>query len=256
MEYRRWEDYFWPDTDVLRNKLNVRDAIVLSYVETQVSHVRIFEHMLNDEPVDTFDYAYMRRVHRDLFRDIYDWAGQPRVAPETAMTKRGPDVVNHEVGDPDAPTVAYRYYPGPKVAEAADNLYGRLADEHYLTGLNRRQFVDRLSRYWGAADQIHSFREGNTRSQFVFFSDLARNAGYSLDVQGLYDERRSEFVAARFHGHASGHYGWLAELLTDTVSPRGSLELTAREYRWAASLMERVEHSQRDLDPPDTGLEL
>ena len=41
-----------------------------------------------------------------------------------------------------------------------------------------------------------------------------------------------------------------------TTMPRRSLELTAREYRWAASLMERVEHSQRDLDPPDTGLEL
>ena len=246
MEYRRWEDYFWPGTDVLRNKLNVRDAIVLSYVETQVSHVRIFEHVLNDEPVDTFDYAYMRRVHRQLFGDIYDWAGQPRVVPETAMTKRGPDVVNHEVGDPDAPTVAYRYYPGPKVAEAADNLYSRLAAEDYLTGLGQRQFVDRLSRYWGAVDQIHSFREGNTRSQFVFFFDLARNAGYSLDLQALYDERRSEFVAARFHGHASGHYGRLTELLTDTVTPRRSLELTGREYRWAASLMEQVERTQRD----------
>lgn len=256
MEYRRWEDYFWPGTEVLRNKVNVRDPVVLSYVETQVSHVRIFEHMLNDEPAETFDYSYMRQVHRQLFGDIYDWAGEPRVVPQTAMTKRGPDVVNHEVGDPDAPTVAYRYYPGPKVAAAADNLYNRLTDEDYLTGLGQRQFVDRLSRYWGATDQIHSFREGNTRSQFVFFFDLTRNAGYSLDLQALYDDRRTEFVAARFHGHASGHYGQLAELLTDTVTPRRSLELTSREHRWAAGLMEQVERSQRDLDPPDSGLEL
>jgi cell filamentation protein len=78
---------------------------------------------------------------------------------------------------------------------------------------------------------IHSFREGNTGAQFVFFSDLARNSGYSLDLQALDDERGSEFVAARFHGHGSGHYGRLTELLTDTVSPRGSLELTAREHR-------------------------
>lgn len=256
MEYRRWEDYFWPGTDVLRNKVNVRDPLVLNYVETQVSHVRIFEHMLNDEPTDRFDYAYMRQVHHQLFGDIYEWAGQPRVSPETAMTKRGPDVVNHDVGDPAAPTVAYRYYPGPKVAEAADTLYGRLADENYLTGLNQRQFVDRLSRYWGSVDQIHSFREGNTRSQFVFFFDLARNAGYSLDLQALYDDRRSEFVAARFHGHASGHYRRLADLLSDTVTPRRSLELTGRENRWATRLMEQVERTQRAVHPPDTGLEL
>jgi hypothetical protein len=43
----------------------------------------------------------MREIHRDLFRDIYDGVGQPRVVPERAMTKRGPDVVNHEVGDPN-----------------------------------------------------------------------------------------------------------------------------------------------------------
>ena len=117
MEYRRWEDYFLPGTDVLRNKLNVRDAIVLSYVETQVSHVRIFEHVLGDEPVDTFDYAYMRRVHRQLFGDIYDWAGQPRVVPETAMTKRGPDVVNHEVATqtpPRWPTATTRDRSSPR----------------------------------------------------------------------------------------------------------------------------------------------
>lgn len=71
MEYRRWDDYFLPGTDVLRNKVNVRDAVVLSYVETQVSHVRIFEHLLNHEPADTFDYAYMRRVHGHLFGDMY-----------------------------------------------------------------------------------------------------------------------------------------------------------------------------------------
>jgi cell filamentation protein len=63
-------------------------------------------------------------------------------------------------------------------------------------------------------------------------------------------------VAARFHGHASGHYGRLAELLTDTVTPRRSLELTAREHRWATSLMEQVERTQNASDPPDHGLEL
>ena len=220
MEYRRWEDYFLPGTDVLRNKLNVRDAIVLGYVETQVSHVRIFEHVLNDEPVNTFDYAYMRRVHRQLFGDIYDWAGQPRVVPGDGDDQTRPRRGQPRGGRSRRPHGGLPLLPGTE---------GRRGRRQPLQPPGRRGLSDgpwsapvrrRLSRYWGVVDQIHSFREGNTRSEFVFFFDLARNAGYSLDLQALYDERRSEFVAARFHGHASGHYGRLTELLTDTVTPR------------------------------------
>ena len=116
-------------------------------METQVSHICIFERVMTGPPSGDFDYARMRDIHRQLFDQIYDWAGEPRVVPENPMTKRGPDVVNHQVGDPNAPTVAYRYYPGPKVAAAAETLYARLADEQWLTGLDQDRFVSRLSRY-------------------------------------------------------------------------------------------------------------
>ena len=86
MEYRRWEDYFWPGTNVLRNKLNIDNAIVLGFVETQVSHIRIFERVMTGPPSGDFDYARMRDIHRQLFGEIYDWAGEPRVVPENPMT--------------------------------------------------------------------------------------------------------------------------------------------------------------------------
>ena len=220
-----------------------------------MSHVRIFEHVLNDEPVDTFDYAYMRRVHRQLFGDIYDWAGQPRVVPETAMTKRGPDVVNHEVGDPDAPTVAYRYYPGPKVAEAADNLYSRLAAEDYLTGLGqrrRRSPVAVLGR--GRSDpQL-------PRGQHPFAVRVLLRPGPQRRLQpGSAGPLRR--TAQRVRGRTLPRPRQRALRPADraahrTVTPRRSLELTGREYRWAASLMEQVERTQRAVDPPDSGLEL
>jgi cell filamentation protein len=257
VEYRRWEDYFWPGTNVLRNKLNIDNSLLLSFVETQVSYSRIYERVIAGA-TGSFDYDHMRQVHRALFSDVYDWAGEPRTVPDNPMTKRGPDVVNHEVADPNAPTVVYRYYPGPQVAAAAETLYARLADEQWLSGLERERFVSRLSRYWGAANAIHSFREGNTRSQLVFFHELARNAGYDVGLSMLHDERRQEFVAARFHGQAVGHYRRLESLLAESVEPRESLELTQRERRWAESLMERVEQAQEFLNrpPPGGGLEL
>lgn len=52
---------------------------------------------------------------------------------------------------------------------------------------------------------IHSFREGNTRTQFVFFSELARHAGYELDITQFAENRplREEFVHARFYNQST-----------------------------------------------------
>jgi cell filamentation protein len=118
------------------------------------------------------------------------------------MTKQGRDVVNLLINDRTAPTVTYRYRPGPQVRDSAEYVFGRLQAEDALGGLPPEDFVPRLVTYWGAIDSIHPFREGNTRTETVFFHSLCRNAGYDLGAERLYD-RRAEFIAARFHGHAT-----------------------------------------------------
>lgn len=65
------------------------------------------------------------------------------------MTKDGPDVLNYPPGDPTAPTVAYGYYPGPQITDAAEQQYALLAQEHHLVGLLPDRFVERLADHWG-----------------------------------------------------------------------------------------------------------
>jgi len=67
----------------------------------------------------------MKAIHRHVFQDVYEWAGQERVGPLGKMTKDGPDVVNFAPGDPVAPTVAYGYYPSSGIADAAADQYRR-----------------------------------------------------------------------------------------------------------------------------------
>ena len=57
----------------------------------------------------------MKAIHHHIFQDVYEWAGQERVAPlGTFMVKSGPDVVHYQLGDPAAPQMSYQYYPaGP-----------------------------------------------------------------------------------------------------------------------------------------------
>ena len=217
-KFRDWDDYFIPGTTVLRNKFNETNPVHLSTKEEFAAQARLIQLVM--KPVQaTFDYDHMKAIHRHVFQDVYEWAGEERVGPLGKMTKDGPDVVNFAPGDPAAPTVAYGYYPSPAIADAANDQYRRLAAENHLGGLPKQQFVERLAEYWGEINTIHSFREGNTRTQFAFFSQLAHNAGFSLNPKAfaIGSPLRDEFVAARFYNQATTKTDRLAAVLAKAV---------------------------------------
>lgn len=220
--FRSWDDYFIPGTDVLRNKWNETDVARLRAKEEFAAQARLVE-LAADPVVGEFDYAHMKEIHRRIFQDTYEWAGEERVGPLTSMTKSGPDVVNFAPGDPNAPQVAYGYYPGPAVRKAAELQYRRLAKEGQLVGMKRDPFVERLAEHWGELNTVHSFREGNTRSQFVFFHQLSENAGYRLDSAQFQAGAplRDEFVAARFYNQATTRTDRLATVLGKAIEPIG-----------------------------------
>jgi cell filamentation protein len=227
--FRTWDDYFIPGTSVLRNKFTQpgkpygeTDPIKLQRLEEGAAAIRLEE--LAKYPIEgRFDYEHMKAIHRYIFQDVYEWAGQERVGPVTFMVKTGPDVVHYPVGDPAAPQdVPYRYYAaGPLLGEAAEEQYRRLAAKDLLRGLDRDRFVAELAEAWGELNVIHSFREGNTRSQFVFFSQLAEQAGWRLEPARFAPGTpgREEFVAARFYSQATGRNERLAAVLGREIVP-------------------------------------
>ncbi len=170
--FRTWDDYFIPGTSVLRNKFTApgkpygeTDPDKLRTLEEAYAHSRVQE--LAETPIEgRFDYDHMKAIHGHIFQDVYEWAGQERVAPVGQfMTKDG-----------------HAYYgAGPHLTAAAEAEYAKLASKNYLRGLEPAEFVDQLAESWGEVNVIHSFREGNTRTQFVFFSQLAQQAGYRID---------------------------------------------------------------------------
>lgn len=216
---RSWEHYYLPGTLVLRNRFGETDAVALAAKEEFASAARSVE--LAAHPIrGAFNYAHMKAIHRHLFQDVYDWAGRERVGPVGRMTKDGPDVVNFVPGDPDAPLVSYAYYPAAAIAAAAHGQYELLATENHLLGLRRPAFVERLAEHWGEINAIHAFREGNTRAQFVFFSQLTEHAGFRLEARQFAQGSplREEFVLARFHHQATTSTARLASVLDRAIS--------------------------------------
>lgn len=151
--------YEYPN-GVLRNKFGTTDGALLAQAEATFTLLRLGE-VANQPIAGNFDLAHLQAIHRYLFQDVYDWAGEIRLVD----IQKGGSYFAH-----------YSYIDSQAMA-----LFTRLAQEHYLRGLPPDAFARRAAYYLGEINVLHPFREGNGRTQRVFFSDLARQAGYSLD---------------------------------------------------------------------------
>src|SRR5580704_4323154 len=69
------DPYCYPGTDVLRNIKNIRDAEELAAFESSLTANRL-ETLSDDFPITPEGY---RAIHRYIFLDLYDWAGEYRL---------------------------------------------------------------------------------------------------------------------------------------------------------------------------------
>ncbi|WP_322752320.1 Fic/DOC family protein [Frankia sp. Cas3] len=152
------DPYCWPGSPCLRNLLDIRDADELAAVEAEIVAIRDVELRRAILP-GLYDFDHLRQFHRVLFSDVYPWAGEIRVV---------------DIGRP----VLFAHW--RFVADAADDVFARLAADAYLVGLSHGRMVECVARYLGEVNALHPFREGNGRAQRAFFRQLAAAAGWRL----------------------------------------------------------------------------
>jgi cell filamentation protein len=184
------DPYADPATGVLRNKLGLATAAELAAAEREITHAALI--LLRESPVrPSYDLPHLREIHRRIFGDIYDWAGQVR----TIAIAKGSLFCLPQYIEP-----------------AAAEIFAQLGKEHFLRRLAREEFLDRLTFYLGEVNAVHPFREGNGRAQRAFFEQLASEAGYTLDWQHLDANRNIAASVAIMNGDADPMRKMLDEL--------------------------------------------
>lgn len=174
-DYEEDGTYCYLGADVLRNKLNIHDKDTLSEAERSISLLRMME--LEEKPIKgRYDLDHLRAIHRALFGDIFDWAGELR----TVDISKGTMFCKCEY-----------------IKDNVIKLLKQLKDENYLLELDLDSMVSRLSYYLCEINAIHPFREGNGRTQRLFVKQLALDADYHLDFTGITDE---EMIVASVRG--------------------------------------------------------
>ena len=172
--------YCIPGTAVLQNKAGIKNQDLLDNYEADFTAIRILE--LSQTPVKgNFNLAHLCKIHEYLFQDVYEWAGEIRSV----------DILR---GDS-------RFCNVRQIQSYSNTVFSALAAEKYLNNLESTALARRLAHYLSEINAIHPFREGNGRVQRIFTSQLAEQAGYSLDYSALGQEEIYSVMQSSFLGN-------------------------------------------------------
>lgn len=154
----------YPDTLVLINKFNIRDEEKLNEIESVISTARHMEWLSAPQSI-AFDFEHYKAIHRFLFGDLYEWAGEIRTVN---ISKKGT-----------------KFTPAKEIESYAEQIFRRLKGCNFFKGLSRDEFVEEIVDFYCVTNALHPFREGNGRTQRVFLTQLICNAGYEINFADM-----------------------------------------------------------------------
>ena len=135
--------YCYPDSDVLKNKLNIRDKAELKQAEEEF--VAVKQLVLLQSPMrGRFTMTHLLRIHRFLFEDVYPFAGHLR---------------REQISKGDT-----LFFPPDLIERELRRVFRELHEKRLLDTEGERDQIRNLSRMMAELNIIHPFREGNGRS--------------------------------------------------------------------------------------------
>ena len=172
------QDDCYPGTSVLINKLDIRTQAQLDENELVLTSAKILQVEL--EPVNAKpDFAYLKQLHHIVFGELYDWAGTIRTINMSKLRTA--------------------FCPADQIEPLAAEIFSRLQSMHYFRDCSRAELVSEFADLYDSLNYLHPFREGNGRVQRLYFRQLARWIGHSLNFAAIDSDR---MMIATIHASA------------------------------------------------------
>lgn len=165
------KDPYVQENGTLKNKLGIFDHDKLNLAEKDIT----FSKFLNIKRTFStkFDISYIKSIHKHIFEDIFDWAGEFRKVP----------VYKEEVV---IPGLSLNYADPKNIEKELTSCLEKLnnTDWESLT-LDQKSttFTKYLTEFW----TIHPFRDGNTRTTLTFATQFSKEHDFPLDLCFLLD---------------------------------------------------------------------
>lgn len=166
------------ENNVLKNKINATTLIELEKQERIITNYKLAELYMRENN-GNFDVQHYLNIHKFLFEDIYDFAGEIR---SENIAKTIPFCL---------PNLIY--------SNLKNTLENAKRDSLRIT--NEEELIEFLADYYAQIDIIHPFREGNGRCEREFFRQYVLeinkkiNFGeYELDYSNI--DNKDNFIKA------------------------------------------------------------
>ena len=179
----------YPNTTVLVNKLGLQTQEALDEAERIAVTLRSVE-VEKAETSEPFTFEFYCKLHEHLFSDIYEWAGTLRTID---LSKKGTN-----------------FYSADHLKELGTALFTRLQENREFHGLPKEEYAREIAEFYHDLNMLHPFREGNGRTQRLFFTLLLRRAGYLIDFSQF---DRDELMMATIYA-AQGILDYLIDFWT------------------------------------------
>lgn len=156
-----WNDYLIENTDVLKNKFNMKDNDNLHKKEKEIVLEKLV--LLNINPIEgDFDSEHLKKIHKFLFSDIYYFAGEYRNCSLAKTTRNFYD------------------------ASLIDDLLKKTLNElkNKSKNINEKRYYSYiLAEAYYELMSIHPFREGNGRSVREFLREFVLSKNKDMDIK-------------------------------------------------------------------------
>ena len=197
----RWAGYLDPDTGLLRTLSSepIRTAEELRRFEDDRVEDRWIE--LRDEPIHgDFDLQHLQAIHRHLFQDVYPWAGEVR----TVGIQKG----------------GQGFLPPEHVGIVVDGSARMMREDGMLRpGMDNARWSSLLAERFNDVNEAHPFREGNGRTQRLYFDQVAEAGAKTIHWSVLTKEQNIAVSHAARGGDLAPLRDALSVMVTDRMDP-------------------------------------
>ena len=185
--------YVYKDTGVLRNLAGITNAQDLHFFESVAAAKRAKE--LADNPLPVKNSNSLFAIHKYLFQDVYEWAGEKRTVE-----------ISKE---------CTQFFPTNYFDTAIKYIDGMITDFKGCDSRDRRELSKKLAAILDTVNHFHPFREGNGRTQREFLRVLALEKGFLLNL----NPPDTTIVFKRYmSGVIEGNLEKLSNLIFDLLS--------------------------------------
>lgn len=171
------DPYLYEESQVLKNKLQIRKQDELDSAEADYVSYRLRELAKNPMP-GTYNTEHFLKMHYYIFQDLYDWAGEPRII---SMYKEEGILGGMSVEYSDPFDIVN------DISVILSDMRKKLWREMDIKKASK-EFCDSLAKLW----KVHPFREGNTRTTITFCCQFADEIGLKMNRELF--EKNSRYV--------------------------------------------------------------